>query len=254
MHHLVDDIIYGPVESRRYGRTFGINPIPGAQKICSFNCVYCQLGWTPHEEADLSAFAAPADVAEAIAQAAGRPGAKDIDAFVCCGNGEPSMHPEFPAFVDAMITARDAHFPGKPIMLLTNASGLTTPENLAAAARVEECAIKLDAGSYKTLRRVNLPRSRYDLVEVVNAIADLSNSAVQACFFAGRPTNTGDEDVEAWLGALRHARPRRIDIYTIARTPPASSVLPAERAVLESIAQKAHATTGAPVRIFPGDD
>lgn len=253
MHHLQDPCIYGPVPSRRYGRTLGINPFPGGKKVCSFNCVYCQLGWTTSGETDrpdLSTAVDPRQITQAMEIAAKDPAIVGIDVISICGNGEPTLHPDFPGLVDAVRGARDRFFPKARILLLSNGSELARPEIFAAAARLDETAVKIDAGGIRTQRRVNLPEREFDLGGLIATIKRLPNATVQSCFVDGAVTNAGDDDVALWLGAVRTADPRRVDIYTLSRRPPTEKIVAVDRHTIEKIARRAQRVLPCEVRVF----
>ena len=90
---LYDDIIFGPVRSRRLGLSLGVNLLPLECKLCSFNCIYCECGWT--EKGHKAAFNKREDVARLLAdklfEMVNADNAPDVITFA--GNGEPTMHP-----------------------------------------------------------------------------------------------------------------------------------------------------------------
>ena len=99
-------LVYGPFPTRRKGMSLGINLLPPSFKVCNYNCVYCQCGWTGPDWKDPSRYPEPLPTPEelragletrfsGIVQAGQR-----VDAIVLSGNGEPTLPPEFPACVD----------------------------------------------------------------------------------------------------------------------------------------------------------
>ena len=98
-------IIYGPVQSRRLGRSLGVNLLPAEYKLCSFNCLYCQYGWTknitftPGDR--LKDLPSPRVVATALETALAEFSRdhKTIDAISICGNGEPTLYPALAAVI-----------------------------------------------------------------------------------------------------------------------------------------------------------
>lgn len=252
--HLLNlESVYGPVESRRYGLTLGINPFAGGEKVCTFNCAYCQLGWTPANAEKPAHFVEPDAIrSELVGRARDHHGQK-IDAIVLCGNGEPTLHPCFPDLMASIMAARDLAWPMTPVVLLTHGGRLTDRQIFEAASWAEECSVKLDAGSYESLRRVNMPREEVDLELLVDRIRALPNSVVQSCFIEGAVTNADDESLRSWLGAIRCARPQRVDIYTISRTPPSSKVGPVDAHRLHQIGALAARAVHTKIRVFPSD-
>ena len=95
---LFDKIIFGPVKSRRLGVSLGINLLPVNVKVCSFDCIYCECGWTPKKYEEKAEMPSRADVRqkleEKLKQMATNNGLPDVITFA--GNGEPTLHPEYP--------------------------------------------------------------------------------------------------------------------------------------------------------------
>ncbi|HQQ21339.1 MAG TPA: radical SAM protein, partial [Bacteroidales bacterium] len=92
---LWESIAFGPIRSRRLGSSLGINLLPIVKKICSFDCVYCECGWTLDSSMDTSGFFSLEEVNQAIeskliqCQQDNIP----IDSITFSGNGEPTLHP-----------------------------------------------------------------------------------------------------------------------------------------------------------------
>ena len=113
-------IIYGPVGSRRLGRSLGINLSPTAYKVCSFNCVYCHYGWTKDLTSDLKAYAEdlpnPKAVEDELRAALVRlePPPQYI---TFSGNGEPTLHPAFEEIVARVAVVRDENAPDALVAL-----------------------------------------------------------------------------------------------------------------------------------------
>ena len=121
-------IIYGPVPSRRLGRSLGINLLPTDQKLCSFNCLYCQYGWTknvtfaPAERLkNLPSFeAVDAALETALTALAGEH--KTLDCITICGNGEPTLYPRLAEVIVAAKKLRDRFQPEARVAILSNSS------------------------------------------------------------------------------------------------------------------------------------
>lgn len=223
---LHEGVVYGPIRSRRLGRSLGINLTPPNVKLCTFNCTYCQYGWTQPERsagANLAeTWPSPAAVARAVRAAIKGLAARGdgIDRLTLAGHGEPTMHPEFAAVVEELRKLRDDLVPGMPIAVLSNASTLDRPDVRDALMRVDERYMKLDAGDANTLRTVN--GSTTPLEAVVTHLSDLRDIVVQAMFVkdrAGRIDNTSDMAVINWVVALQRIKPTAVHVYTIDRAP-----------------------------------
>jgi wyosine [tRNA(Phe)-imidazoG37] synthetase (radical SAM superfamily) len=253
---LHEGIVYGPVRSRRLGRSLGINLTPAHLKLCSFNCSYCQYGWSEHSrrasEPGFEHWPSAATVAKAVAAALRSLAAQDdrIDRLTLAGHGEPTMHPKFKEVVAALKKVRDELVPGVPIAVLSNASTLERADVREALADLDERYMKLDAGDTATLRSVNgSPLSVEQLVAGLKKVPDI---VVQAMFVkdrTGRVDNTGDLTVINWVGALDRIRPKAVQIYTIDRTPAFPYLQPVAPARLREIVQRVR-LAGFPCDVF----
>ena len=121
-----DGVIYGPVNSRRLGKSLGINLSPGEDKLCSFNCIYCHYGWTGRHTLDYSKFEDELPGVDQVVQAVkeAMQSKTKFDYVTFSGNGEPTLHPAFPEIVEKVIELRDNYRPKAKIALLTNSSGV----------------------------------------------------------------------------------------------------------------------------------
>ena len=118
-----DDIVFGPIFSRRLGSSLGVNILPSKGKLCNFDCIYCECGWNADGRGDSSfpAFEAVKAALEAKIAELSREGVK-VDSITFSGNGEPTLHPEFPAIADVVIELRDKFFPQAKVSVLSNAT------------------------------------------------------------------------------------------------------------------------------------
>jgi wyosine [tRNA(Phe)-imidazoG37] synthetase (radical SAM superfamily) len=212
-------IVYGPVRSRRLGRSLGVNVLPRGVKTCNFNCGYCQYGWTPKaprvaEGAWPSPVAIAAAVDAAIAQ---NPG---IERITLAGNGEPTLYPLFGELVGRLNEVRALRAPHARLALLSNASTAADPGIARALRQIDECYMKLDAGDDRTLRALN--GSGVPLAAIVEALARLKGIVLQSLFVhdPGRNLdNTTPPRLERWLAAVERVRPQAVHVYSIDRDP-----------------------------------
>jgi len=242
---LHEGIVYGPVRSRRLGRSLGINLTPAHLKLCSFNCSYCQYGWSEHSrraaEPAFEHWPSPATVAKAVASALRSlaPQGDRIERLTLAGHGEPTLHPKFKEVVAALCKVRDELAPDVPLTVLSNASTLDRADVREALAELDERYMKLDAGDTATLRSVN--GSLLSIEQLVAGLKKVPDIVIQSMFVkdrTGRIDNTGDLTVINWVGALDRIRPKAVQVYTIDRTPafPYLQAVPAAR--LREIVQR----------------
>ena len=122
---IIKGVVYGPVTSRRFGLSLGIN-LSGNGKYCSFNCPYCFRGTNmgrPDENAFLRNLPETETVMAAVKDRLGMEDAVTIKDWTIAGNAEPTDHPEFPIIVEALIALRNSAFPDVNISVLTNGMG-----------------------------------------------------------------------------------------------------------------------------------
>ena len=113
--------LFGPVPSRRLGMSLGVDLIP--HKTCTFNCIYCQCGKTNTiKKGTLSFGKIKKDIMTSFQKLVqfGTP----INCITFAGNGEPTIHPEFPKIVDFILEQRNNFFPKIPVAVFTNCTML----------------------------------------------------------------------------------------------------------------------------------
>jgi wyosine [tRNA(Phe)-imidazoG37] synthetase (radical SAM superfamily) len=273
--HLKDNIIYGPVSSRRLGRSLGINVLGAGRKVCTFDCVYCQLRQPRAYPIDYGANAdvcrrechscrysqpSPAgnqpdlelpDVAAITASVADAVKANPaFDSLTLSGNGEATLFPQFGELVDGLIAVRDTLCPGAPITLLSNASTAARLPVRQALRRLDVRVMKLDAGTPATLRRFNRPCPGVDFDEMVEGLRALAPIVLQTMFAAGPAGNSEPADVEAWLNAVERVGPARMQIYSLDRVPAESTVAVVPRDRLREIAAEVAAHLAVDVAVY----
>lgn len=238
---LQEGIVYGPVESRRLGASLGVNILPDARKVCNFNCPYCQYGWTPSDPKGLAVPEESWPPAEAVGAAVEASLARNgaIDRITLAGNGEPTLHPDFPAIVELLRHVRDRRARHARLAILSNASTLSDPDIAAALLRLDERYMKLDAGDQNMLRALN--GSMVPIAQIVEGLARLNGVILQSMFTrdgAGKIDNTTPEALDSWMSAVRRVRPRAVHVYTIDRSPAWKSLQRVPRVELEMIAKR----------------
>lgn len=225
---LFDKIIFGPVKSRRLGLSLGINLLPASSKVCNFNCIYCECGWTYDIKNPESSLPSREEVYKALDQKLEqlKKSNKSPDIITFAGNGEPTLHPEFPGIIDDTVELRNKHFPGTSIAVLSNSTTITLPRIKEALLKVDKNILKLDSGFDLTVRIHNQPRVNIRVAELVENLKNFNGQLIiQTLFlrgtYKGRAIdNTTPEELEAWLKALEIIKPSEVMVYTISRDTP----------------------------------
>jgi len=251
-----EGLVYGPLDSRRLGRSLGVNLLGFGEKLCSFNCRYCQCGWTKcstmevgQRIADLpSAESVTSELERILRQLSGDNRAPDVITF--SGNGEPTLHPELEAIVSAAAALRDRYTPDAKLAILSNSSTVDRAEVRAALEGVDLKIMKLDAGTEALAGRINLPARGFDFARMLQGLAELEGVILQSMFVSGSVDNTDPPAVREWLKRIVEIRPARVQVYSLDRTPPDPRLQRVPRGLLESIAYYASWRTRVPIDVF----
>jgi Fe-S oxidoreductases len=225
---LFDEIVFGPVKSRRLGVSLGINLLPTKRKICNFNCIYCECGWTRDIEKAVSHLPRREEVYEALDLKLSGMKAKNQspDVITYAGNGEPTLHPDFPGIINDSIILRDKHFPEAKIAVLSNSTTIDNPLIKAALLKVDMNILKLDSAFDSTVKIHNQPRININVEELINNLVGFNGKLIiQTLFLRGIYNgividNTTPVEINAWLKAIERIKPSEVMIYTISRDTP----------------------------------
>jgi wyosine [tRNA(Phe)-imidazoG37] synthetase (radical SAM superfamily) len=157
-------IAFGPVPSRRLGRSLGINNIP--PKHCSYACRYCQVGATLDRTIERRKFYSTAEIVEAVGRQVeqSRERGETIDYLTFVPDGEPTLDINLAASINALKPL------GIPIAVITNASLLWDEEVRAELQLADWVSLKVDSVDEHTWRRVNRPYHELTLQQVLNGI------------------------------------------------------------------------------------
>lgn len=222
-----DEIVFGPIFSRRLGSSLGVNLLPSKGKLCNFDCVYCECGWNKDGIAE-RVFPRLEDVRRAMEEKMSKAASDGVpvDSITFSGNGEPTMNPDFPEIIDVTLELRDKYFPKAKVSVLSNATLIGRPLVAEALMRVDNPILKIDASSDSLIARINKPVGRYRLEEVIEAMMKFDGAFVLQTMFLKSPDfdTTAPEALNEWMDIVRKVRPREIMVYTIDRETPDKSL------------------------------
>ncbi|NPD45646.1 MULTISPECIES: radical SAM protein [unclassified Lentimicrobium] len=245
---LFNEIIFGPVSSRRLGVSLGINLLPTDYKFCTFNCVYCECGWTlkADKKIKLPTTEEVKNELEKVLEEYADQG-KEINSITFAGNGEPTIHPDFAQVIDDTIELRNLWMPEANISVLSNASQLNKTKVTDALKKIDQNILKLDAGTEETYRLINMAQEHLKFDKIVDYLKSFQgNLIIQTLFIRGSHNgksfdNTTEEEVNAWLQLLKEIQPESVMLYPIERDTPAESLEKVSQETLERIAAKVEA-------------
>lgn len=254
---LFHSTIFGPIHSRRLGVSLGVNLMPDDGKVCSFDCLYCEAGFNSQGKGSTGL---PLREQTARQLEAKLKQMKDngdaLDVITFSGNGEPTLHPDFPHIIDDTLALRDRYYPDAKVSVLTNSTMIFRPEVAEALKKADNNILKLDSAVESTMRLIDRPNSKdFSVDRVVEALGQFEGTGIiQTMILRGSHDgqtvdNTTDEEIEALIEAYRKIRPREIMIYSLDRSTPEESLVKVEKEELSRIGERIHESTGIPVQV-----
>lgn len=244
MQHLFDQVIFGPIQSRRLGLSLGVNLLPVDAKICSFNCVYCECGLNT----SLNQFTFPtrSEVFQILEhKLCGMQAEQKLpDVITFAGNGEPTLHPDFEGIIDDTILLRNKYCPGAKVSVLSNSTKIHKPHIFRALNKIDNNILKFDSAIDSTMHLIDQPVGK--MISVNWLITELQkfkgNLIIQTMFLRGEVAgklidNTTGSEINAWINALKLIRPKQVMIYSLDRETPYSGLIKVEKYELDSIAE-----------------
>ncbi len=227
---LFDKIIFGPVNSRRLGISLGINLLPTDCKVCNFNCIYCECGWTlKPKKKDMPTRKEIYKALQNRLQTAKETNEK-LDVITFAGNGEPTLHNDFSEILDDTIELKNKLYPELKIAILSNATLITNKKILRALQKIDYNILKLDSAFEETARLINQPIGHFNLEELIEILSNNNtNLTIQTLFLKGKVgeksfDNSSEQEVSVWLKMLKRINPKQVMIYSIARDTPSETI------------------------------
>lgn len=248
MTSLYDNIIFGPVRSRRLGLSLGVNLLPVESKLCNFDCIYCECGWN-EDHVGRRRFNSREDVRDMLRDTLQAMVVKGElpDVITFAGNGEPTMHPDFEPIIEDTIALRDQICPQAKVSVLSNATQIHREDVRRALLRVDNNILKLDSAFDSTVQLINKPQGSYSVARTVELMKLFEGKMIlQTMFLRGeylskRVDNTTAEEVDAWLDIVAQIKPRQVMIYSLDRDTPCQTLEKVGREELLQIAAKLQA-------------
>ncbi len=236
--------IVGPIHSRRLGISLGVNVNPSDTKICTFDCIYCEVGYNACHHS-----MSPRPTREHIASCLEtklremKASCSALDVITFSGNGEPTAHPDFLGIIEDTIRLRNTYYPTAKVSVLTNSTLAHRPEVHRALMLVDNNIMKLDTVDPIYINKVDRPVSPdYDVEKIIKQMQSFDGHVIiQTMFLKGTDDNGNDVDntsdtyVEPWLKAVKSIRPSEVMIYTIDRETPCHTLRKATHDELNAI-------------------
>ena len=223
--------VFGPVPSRRLGRSLGVDLVP--HKTCTYNCLYCQLGLTTNLTVKRGAFT---DV-DALLREIERKlqTTPPPDYITLSGSGEPTLQCNLDALIAGIKRITDI-----PVAALTNGSLLWCEDVRSELLEADLVIPSLDAGDANLFERVNRPHSSLHFEDIVEGLIEFRRvytGKIWLEVFLLDGISTTDEQILKLKDMAHCAAPDRIQLNTVARPPCESIARPASAEALEHAAQ-----------------
>ncbi len=220
--------VFGPVPSRRLGRSLGVDVVP--LKMCTFDCIYCQLGRTTCRATDRKEFVPLQEVLDELK------GKLDTapDYITLSGSGEPTLYLRLGELIDAVKRMTDV-----PVAILTNGSLLWMPEVRLAVAKADLVVPSLDAGDERMFNYVNRPDPSLNFERIVEGLIAMRKETrgqywLEVLLLGG--VTAVRSEAEKIAKIVRRIKPDRVHINTATRPSAEDFAYAAAREKLEELA------------------
>ena len=227
-----NSIIFGPIPSRRFGISLGIDLSP-SKKQCNFDCLYCELEAAKTVD-KMDTFPSVDEIIKAIKESFKNHSKIDVITITC--NGEPTLYPKLNELIDEINKIKDE----TKTLILSNGSTIYKKEIFDALLKIDIVKLSLDCVSEKCFKKLDRQNKSVEIDKIVPSMIEFSQKTkkdfVLEILFV-KDVNDKDEEIELLFNAVKQINPKRVDIGTIDR-PPAFKVNPVSYEFLEDVANK----------------
>ena len=222
--------LYGPVPSRRLGLSCGVDIVPF--KVCTLDCIYCQLGATTEKTIERKEYVPPeavlAELRETLAE-----GLK-ADFITISGSGEPTLNSRLGELIDGIKKITNI-----PVAILTNGTLLYRPDVRADCAKADVVLPSLDAGDKQTFEQVNRPHKDINIEKLISGLCDFRNEYAGQIWlevFLIEGMNTDAGQIAKIKNIIKRIRPDKVQLNTAVRPTTCAGIKRVDTEQLEAIA------------------
>jgi len=204
--------IFGPVTSRRLGKSLGIDLVP--YKTCTLDCIYCECGKTNNLTLKRKEYAETKLVIEEIDNYLNRQ--SDIDYITFSGSGEPTLH----IGIGEIINFLKENYSNNKIALLTNSTLLNDRTVLKEIKEIDLLIPSLDAVSQETFKKINRPIAYMNSEDIINSLINLKNIVncpIWLEIFIVPGINDNQIEIKKLTEAVEKINPTRVHVNTLDR-------------------------------------
>lgn len=222
--------LYGPVPSRRLGLSLGVDIVPF--KVCTLDCVYCQLGKTTRKTTERAGYVSAQEVLAELRQKLAR--GLRADFITIGGSGEPTLNSHIGEIIDGIKEITDI-----PVAVLTNGTLLFRPDVRADCAKADVVLPSLDAGDKRAFEQVNCPHKDILIENLISGLCDFRNEFAGQIWlevFLVEGLNTDARQIGEIKKAVERIRPDKVHLNTAVRPTAQADIKKVDIEKLEAIA------------------
>ena len=204
--------VYGPVPSRRLGRSLGVDLVP--KKICTYDCIYCQIGRTTRQTIERTEYIPANSILQDVKKAL-REWGDALDYIACSGSGEPTLNLAIGKVIQGI-----KELTPTPVVVITNSSLLHHAEVREAILLADVVMPSLDAVTPSVFQTINRPHPSLEITHVIQGLADFRREyegQIWLEILLCRGVNDGKEEIEALRHAIRTIKPNKVQLNTVVR-------------------------------------
>jgi len=222
--------LFGPVPSRRLGSSLGVDMVP--PKVCSFDCIYCQLGRTTEKIVDRKEYVPVSGVLSEIKDFV--ESGQECDYITLSGSGEPTLNSGMGEIIKGIKSLTV-----NPVAVLTNASLITDSKVREELGLADLIVPSLDAATQLVFEKLNRPHPRIKVEDIIVGLTNFTRSFETKVWLEVMLVE-GINDAASELSELRHAieaiRPDKVQLNTVVRPPAEEYARPLTQKRLDDIA------------------
>ncbi len=222
--------IYGPVPSRRLGRSLGIDLVP--HKICTYNCIYCQIGKTTKKTLLRKEYIRKEEVLQEVKAFLSK-GDSPIDHFSLSGSGEPTLHSKIRSVIEEIKTLSSI-----PVAVITNGSLLYEREVREDLLGADVVLPSLDAVSSEVFMRINRPHPEISAEKIIEGMVEFRKvykGQIWLEVLFCKEVNDTPGELRRMKEVVERVQPDLIHLNTVVRPPSEDWVKPLSQKEMEEI-------------------
>lgn len=208
------NIIFGPIPSRRFGMSLGIDLSP-TSKQCNFDCLYCELAYAKTVSKQTQIISVEEIISQLKDALKNHP---NIDVITFTANGEPSLYP----YLEELIDQVDKIKGDIKTLILSNGANIYHKDIQKVLSKIDIVKLSLDCTSQKCFKKLDRVNSSVDCSKIVDGMVEFralhKKQLIIEILFV-KNLNDNDTEIKQLYEALQRVQPNRIDIGTIDRPP-----------------------------------